>query len=34
MSYQIDNDKLWERYKAIWTKIEDLINIELNDVPV
>ena len=29
MSYHIDNDKLLEKYKTIWTKIEDLNNIEL-----
>ena len=26
--------KLLEKYKAIWTKIEDLKNIELNALPV
>ena len=25
---------LLEKYKTIWTKIEDLINIELNALPV
>ena len=24
MSFRIDDDKLLEKYKAIWTKIEDL----------
>ena len=30
MSFRIDGDKLFEKYKAISTKIEDLKNIELN----
>ena len=30
MSLRIDDDKLLEMYKIIWTKIEDLKNIELN----
>ena len=34
MSFHIDNEKLLEQYKAIWTKIEDLNNIELNALPV
>ena len=34
MSFRIDGDKLFEKYKAISTKIEDLKNIELNDLPV
>ena len=34
MSYHIDNDKLLEKYKTIWTKIEDLSNIELIALPV
>ena len=29
MSFRIDYEKLLEKYKAIWTKIEDLTNIEL-----
>ena len=29
-----DNDKLLEKYKNIWTKIEDLINIEVDVLPV
>ena len=32
MSFRIE--KLLEKYKAIWTKIEDLKNIELNALPV
>ena len=28
MSFCIDDEKLLERYKAIWTKSEDLKNIE------
>ena len=34
MSFRIDDEKLLEKYKAIWNKIEDLKNIELNDLPV
>ena len=34
MSFLIDDEKLLEKYKAIWTKIEDLKNIELNAIPV
>ena len=30
MSFHMDEDKLLEKYKSIWTKIEDLNNIELN----
>ena len=26
----INDDKLFEKYKIIWTKLEDLKNIELN----
>ena len=29
-SFRIDDEKLLEIYKIIWTKIEDLKNIELN----
>ena len=34
MSFHIDDEKLSEKYKAIWSKIEDLKNIELNALPV
>ena len=34
ISSNIDNEKLLEKYKAIWNKIEDLKNIKLNDLPV
>ena len=34
MSFFIDNENFLEKYKAIWTKIEDLKNIELNALPV
>ena len=34
MSFCIDNEKLMEKYKAIWIKVEDLKNIELNALPV
>ena len=29
MCFLIDDEKLLEKYEAIWTKIEDLKNIEL-----
>ena len=29
--FRIDNKKLLEKYKTIWTKIEDSKNIELNE---
>ena len=34
MSFRIDDVKLLEKYKAIWTKIEDLKNVKLNALPV
>ena len=34
MSFCRDDEKLLEKYKAIWTKIEDIKNIELNALPV
>ena len=34
MSFRIDDKKLFEKYKAISTKIEDLKNIELDALPV
>ena len=34
MSFRIDDAKLLEKYKAIWTKIEDLKKIELNALQV
>ena len=34
MSFCIDDGKLLEKYKAIWTKIEDLKKIELNALQV
>ena len=30
MSFPIDNEKLLEKYETIWSKIEDLQNIEYN----
>ena len=30
MSFLIDDEKLLETYKSIWTKIEDIKKIELN----
>ena len=34
MPFHVDDGKLLEKYKVIWTKIEDLRNIELNALPV
>ena len=34
MSFHIDDENLLEKYKAIWTKIEDLENIKSNTLPV
>ena len=34
MSFHIDDEKLLEKYKAIWSKIEDLKNVKLNVLPV
>ena len=34
MSFRVYDQKLLEKYKAIWTKIEDFKNIELNGLPV
>ena len=34
MSFRIGDGKLLEKYKAIWTKIEDFKNIELDTLPV
>ena len=34
MTFRIDDVKLLEKYKAVWTKIENLKNIELNASPV
>ena len=34
MSLYLDDDKLLEKYKTIWTKIEDPKNIELEALPV
>ena len=33
-SFRVDDWKLLEKYKAIWTKIENLKNTELNASPV
>ena len=30
ISFSVDDEKLLEKYKAIWTKIEDLKNVKLN----
>ena len=34
MSFSIDDDKLLQKYKTIWTEIEDLKNFEKNNLPV
>ena len=34
MSFPVDDEKLLEKYRAIWTKIEDLKNIKLNALSV
>ena len=34
ISFHIDDEKLLEKYKTIWAKIEDWRNIELNALPV
>ena len=34
MSFRIDDEKLLEKYKAVWTKIENLKNVRLNALPV
>ena len=34
MSSCMDDEKLFNIYKDIWTKIEDLKNLELNALPV
>ena len=34
MSFHIDDEKLLEKYRAIWAETEDLKNIELNALPV
>ena len=33
MSFCIDDEKVLKKYEPIWTKIEDLKNIELNALP-
>ena len=33
ISFCIDDKKLLEKYKSVWTKIEDVKNIELNVLP-
>ena len=34
LSFRIDNEKLLEKYKAVWTKIKDSKNIKFNALPV
>ena len=33
MSFCIDNEKLLEKWKTVWTKVEDLKNIEMKALP-
>ena len=33
MSFRVDDQKLLEKYKAVWIKIEDLKSINLNVLP-
>ena len=34
MPFCIDDEKSLEKYKSIWTRIEDLKNIKLNALPI
>ena len=34
MSFCIDDEKLFEKYKAVWNKTEDLKNVKLNALAV
>ena len=34
MRFRIGDEKLLEKFKAIWNKIDDLKNIKLNTLPV
>ena len=34
MSFRIDDENLLEKYKAFWTKADDLKNIELNTLTI
>ena len=34
MPLRLDDDKLLEKYKTIWTKYEGLLNIKLNALPI
>ena len=34
MSFRTDDEKLLEKYRSTWTKIEDLKDIKLNALPV
>ena len=34
MVFRINDENLLEKYKAIWSNIEDLYNTELNSLPV
>ena len=33
-SFHINDEKLWEKYKTVWVKIEVLKNVELNAAPI
>ena len=34
VSFIIDDDMLLEKYESIWTKIENIRNLDLNALPV
>ena len=34
MSFCIDDENIFKKYKAIWTRNDDLKNIELNALPI
>ena len=34
LSFRIDDEKPLEKYKTIWTEVEDLTDIELNALPI
>ena len=34
MCFHVDDGKLLEKYKPVWTNIEDLKKVELNALPV
>ena len=34
MFFRINDEKLWEKYRTIWTQMEHIKNFELNAFPV